>query len=91
MNCSENILSLLEMEDENKSIMETILVEIRNTKAYNLLKNLESLHVIKILGKEKRHGQKLSEKYGGKLPGDIADKLQSYVAESRSEWNNRNF
>jgi len=30
----------------------------------------------------------LSEKYAGKLPADIADELQDYVAQSRNEWNN---
>lgn len=69
--------------------METIRVEIINKNAYKLLKNLESLHIIKILGKEELPNQKLSEKYVGKLPGDIVDKLQSYVAKSRHVWNNR--
>jgi GTP-sensing pleiotropic transcriptional regulator CodY len=34
--------------------------------------------------------QKLSEKYAGKLPAEIAEELQNYVNESRQEWNNRN-
>lgn len=89
MVCYENILSLLYMNDKNNSAMETIRVEIINKNAYKLLKNLESLHIIKILGKEELPNQKLSEKYVGKLPGDIVDKLQSYVAKSRHVWNNR--
>jgi hypothetical protein len=32
---------------------------------------------------------KLSEKYAGKLPSDIADELQNYVSQSRNEWNSR--
>lgn len=77
------------MDDENNSAVETVLVQIKNKKAYNLLKNLESLQVIKILKREEQPGQKLSEKYAGKLPQDIADELQSYVTKSRSEWYNR--
>lgn len=32
--------------------------------------------------------QKLSEKYAGKLPAEIAEELQQYVTQSRTEWNN---
>lgn len=32
--------------------------------------------------------QKLSEKYAGKLPGTVADELQDYITQSRTEWNN---
>jgi hypothetical protein len=69
--------------------METLLVQINDIKAYRLLKSLEDLHIIKVLKKgiiPKQ--QKLSEKYAGKLPPDIADKLQDYVAQSREEWTN---
>lgn len=47
---------------------------------------------LKILEKPKQNivRQKLSEKYAGKLPADIAEELQNYVTQSRSEWNNRN-
>lgn len=69
--------------------METVLVQINNNKAYRLLKDLEDLHIIKVLKKNISSGQKLSEKYAGKLPADIADDLQNYVAQSRNEWNNR--
>ncbi len=77
------------MNDENNSVMETLIVQIKSEKAYNLLKSLESLDVIKILEKDERPSQKLSEKYAGKLPWDVADMLQSYVAKNRSEWSNR--
>jgi len=70
--------------------METILVQINNKKAYRLLEDLEDLHIIKVLKKSIQPQQKLSEKYAGKLPSDIADELQSYIAQSRDEWSNRN-
>jgi len=69
--------------------METVLVQINNNKAYRLLEDLEDLHIIKVLKKSIPSGQKLSEKYAGKLPSDIADDLQNYVTQSRNEWNNR--
>ncbi len=69
--------------------METVLVQINNSKAYRLLKDLEDLHIIKVLKKSIQPQQKLSEKYAGKLPADVADELQKYVTQSRNEWNNR--
>lgn len=69
--------------------METVLIQINNNKAYKLLEDLEDLHIIKVLKKSIQLQQKLSEKYAGKLPSDIADELQNYVTQSRNEWNNR--
>jgi len=69
--------------------METVLVQINNNKAYKLLEDLEDLHIIKVLKKSTQLPQKLSEKYAGKLPPDIADELQDYVTKSRDEWNDR--
>lgn len=70
--------------------METVLIQINNIKAYKLLEDLEDLHIIKVLKKSIQTPQKLSQKYGGKLPPDIADELQNYVTQSRKEWNNCN-
>jgi hypothetical protein len=70
--------------------METVLVQINDSKAYKLLEDLEDMHIIKLLKKSVQPTQKLSEKYAGKLPSAIADELQDYVAQSRNEWNNRN-
>ncbi len=69
--------------------METVLVQINNQKAYKLLEDLEDLNIIKVLKKNIQPQQKLSEKYAGKLPSDVADELQNYVTQSRNEWNNR--
>ena len=73
----------------NNFKMETVLVQINNNKAYRLLEDLEDLHIIKVLEKSIQPKQKLSEKYAGKLPADIADELQNYVTQGRNEWNNR--
>lgn len=69
--------------------METVLVQINNSKAYRLLEDLEDLHIIKVLKKSIQPQQRLSEKYAGKLPSDIADELQNYVAQSRNECDKR--
>jgi hypothetical protein len=68
--------------------METVLIEITNKKAYRLLKDLEDLNIIKVLEKNGETQQKLSEKYAGKLPSDVAEDLQNYVTKSRKEWDN---
>ena len=64
-------------------IMETVLIQINNTKAYRLLEDLEDLHLITMIKNETPPKQSLSEKYRGKLPAHIADELQKYVAEGR--------
>jgi len=69
--------------------METVLIQINNRKAYKLLEDLEDLQIIKVLKKSIQPQQKLSEKYAGKLPSDVADEIQNFVNESRTEWNNR--
>lgn len=70
--------------------METLLIEITNKKAYRLLKDLEDLNIIKVLEKNSEPQQKLSEKYAGKLPSDVAEDLQKYITKSRKEWDNNN-
>ena len=69
--------------------METVLIQINSSKAYKLLEDLEDLNIIKVLKKSIQSQQKLSEKYAGKLPSDIADEIQNFVNESRNEWNSR--
>jgi hypothetical protein len=69
--------------------METVLVQINDSKAYKLLEDLENLKIIKVLKKSIQPQQKLSEKYSGKLPYDVAEELQKYTAQSRNEWNER--
>lgn len=69
--------------------METVLLQITNQKAYRLLEDLEDLDVVKVLSKSVTSGQKLSDKYAGKLPADIAEELQNYVNQSRKEWDSR--
>lgn len=68
--------------------MNTMLIQITNQKALGLLHELEELHLIKVLEENIENKEKLSAKYAGKLPSDVADELQNYVNESRNQWNN---
>lgn len=70
--------------------METVLIQINNSKAYKLLEDLEDLQIIKVHEKSIIPQQKLSDKYAGKQPSKVADELQKYVTKSRDEWNSRN-
>lgn len=68
--------------------MDTLLIQPTSEKAYRLIKELEDLHLIKVIKRDNKLKplQKLSEKYAGKLPADIADDLQRHVTQSRNEW-----
>ena len=70
---------------------DTMLIEITNRKAVRLLRELEELHLIKVLREDTVPIKaKLSDKYAGKLPADVANELQDYVKQSRNEWNKSN-
>jgi hypothetical protein len=66
--------------------MDTLLIEVTNQHAYNLLKELEKLHLIKVLKNTSSSKQKLSDKFAGKLPAADAAKLQQHIKQSRKEW-----
>jgi hypothetical protein len=68
--------------------MKTILVEIKDSKVYNLLKDLDELNLIRIKECTSK-GKKRSDKYAGKLTKEVASELQNYVSESRDEWEKR--
>lgn len=70
--------------------METVLIQIKNNKAYKLLEDLEDLEIITVLQKNTVVKQKLSERYAGKLPDDVANELQNHIKQSRNEWNREN-
>lgn len=69
--------------------MQTIIVEINNNKVYKILKSLEELEPITIVKKKMSQSPK-RKTYSGTLPAEVADELQDYVSESRSEWHQRN-
>lgn len=83
--------------------MNTVLIELTNNKALRLLQELEDLHIIRLLKKNvaPENGNSVNEKaiqsgvrkkasdYKGILPTDLADKMQTYVKQSRDEWQQR--
>ena len=70
--------------------MQTVLLQINNEKAYQLLKDLEDLNIIKVL-KKNINSEKisLSERFAGSLnlSNDEYNKFQEHLTEKRSEWN----
>ncbi|MDN3579369.1 hypothetical protein [Mucilaginibacter flavus] len=71
--------------------MDTLLIEVTNQNAYNLIKELEKLHLIKVLKntsapKERLSEERLSDRFAGKLPIADAKKLQEHIKQSREEW-----
>lgn len=65
--------------------MKTVLIQINDKKAYKLLEDLEDLQIIKVLKKSNNDVQSLSEKFGGKLPSEVAEDMQEYITRSRKE------
>ena len=82
--------------------MNTVLIELTNDKALGLLQKLEDLHIIRLLkrnmivtekGKEATEKVGISRKkasdYKGILSPDLADQMQTYLKQSRDEWQQR--
>jgi hypothetical protein len=66
--------------------METITIQVLNQNALELLKQLEELHLIRVVEKPMTNTKKLSEMFRGKLSEKISEALQKQVSESRNEW-----
>ena len=69
--------------------METVVVQINNSKAYKILADLEDLHILKVIKKSNKKTLSLSEKYAGKLTSKTVNALQDYVKLSREEWDGK--
>ena len=69
--------------------METVLVQINNSKACKLLEDLEDLNIITLLERSEKLQVELAEIYAGKLTSDVASELKDYVAKGRNEWEHR--
>jgi len=66
--------------------MRTIIVQLTNENALRLLQDLEKLDVIKLLGMDSASTDKLSDRFRGKLPADVAEKLQKDIDNNRKDW-----
>lgn len=68
--------------------METALIKLTSSGTMKLLKELETLKLLRILKTEHAEELPLSEKYAGKLPLAVAEILQDHIENSRNQWNN---
>lgn len=66
--------------------MDTILIELKNEKALQLLMDLEALSLIRLIRQDVAPVKNLSKKYAGSLDPDIAENLQNHISSSREEW-----
>lgn len=66
--------------------METILIELKEKRALNILRELEQLSLIKLLEEKKEPSLSMSEKYRGKLSAETAEAMHKHVEQMRNEW-----
>jgi hypothetical protein len=68
--------------------MDTVLIQLTTPKTMKLLLELEELNLLRVLKKNISSEIKMSDKYAGKLPVNIAEDLQRHIEQSRDEWKN---
>jgi hypothetical protein len=67
----------------------TLLIQVTNQKALNLLHELEELNLIKVLKENLSPAtSKLSEKYKGIISKEQAQALNEHIKQMRKEWSN---
>jgi len=68
--------------------METVLLQINNSKAYKLIEDLEAMHIVKVLNKSSEPKEKLSARFAGslKLSDEEYKNFQDSITTSRNEW-----
>ncbi len=66
----------------------TMLIQLTNQKAAGLIRELEELHLIKVLKENIEPIQtKLSDKYKGSISKEEGKQLNDHINQMRSEWN----
>lgn len=66
--------------------MKTVIVEIKNEIALTFLRNLESMHILKVIeNNTAKTKQKLSERFAGCLSKERAEELQKELTQMRNE------
>ena len=60
-----------------------LVIQLTHQKALKLLLDLEELSLIRVLKKNVRSEQKLSDKYAGKLSAAVGEQLQQHITQSR--------
>jgi len=65
-----------------------MLIQLTNQKAAGLIRELEELHLIKVLKENIEPIQtKLSDKYKGSISKEEGKQLNDHINQMRSEWN----
>jgi hypothetical protein len=66
----------------------TMLIQLTNQKAARLIRELEELHLIKVLKENiEPANTKLSDKYKGFISKEEGQHLNDHINQMRSEWN----
>jgi len=67
----------------------TMLIQLTNSKALRLLRELEGLHLIRVIKENIAPEKKsLSARYRGMISREEGKKLNEHIKQMRSEWNN---
>ncbi len=73
--------------------MKTLTIDVLNDKVITLLKELETLKLIKIINTKTVNNRLPARKkvsdYKGIIPDDLGKKMQEYIWQSRDEWQHR--
>ncbi len=69
--------------------MDTLLIELTNPKAFDLVKDLEALNILRIMSRQTVDPPRLSDRFAGKLSAETAKALHQHIQESRNEWESR--
>jgi hypothetical protein len=72
--------------------MKTVTIEIKNEIALTFLKNLESMHILRVIeSNTKPTTQKFSERFSGCLSEERTEELQKELTQMRNEWERDTF
>jgi len=67
----------------------TMIIQLTNQKAAGLIRELEELHLIKVLKENITPAKtKLSEKYKGMISKEESRQLNVHINQMRNEWKN---
>ena len=66
----------------------TMLIQLTNHRAAGLIREMEGLHLIKVLKENiSTSTAKLSDKYKGMISKEEGEKLNEHIKQMRNEWN----
>lgn len=71
--------------------MAVVTLELLNENAINLLKELEAMHIVRLIQSDVKKQKQTTSKsrYAGTISKKTATMLLKHVEQSRNEWENR--